>query len=254
MLTSMRRAPAVFGDGLLDAISEAEIVSRADPDDRDGDGISGRPNLVWDIAKQANVIGRFGFKAAAPSLKQQIAAAYATDMGVTNPLFTRGARHPDITQPVLDATTFYVATLAVPQARLQNNPVVIQGKANFSSFGCVNCHAVGLQTDGGLSPALSGNVIHPFTDLLLHDMGEGLADGRPEFEASGTEWRTTPLWGIGLADEVLSRAAGYLHDGRAGTLEEAILWHGGEAAASRNAFAQANGSERDALIAFLRSL
>ena len=255
MLTSLRRAPPIFGAGLLDAVSDAEILSRADPLDVDGDGISGRPNTVWDVQRRATVLGRFGFKASSPTLRQQVAAAYATDMGVTNPLFKRGTKTPEISSTILDATTFYSASLGVPMARDQNDPTVTQGRALFTQFGCHSCHTPTLTTGAGAHPFLSQQTIHPFSDLLLHDMGEGLADHRPDFSASGTEWRTTPLWGIGLTEQVLNgRPATYLHDGRARSLEEAILWHGGEASAAQARFRAASAPERDALIRFLRGL
>ena len=254
-LFSLRRAPPVFGSGLLEAVSSGDILALADPVDSNSDGISGRANVVWDVAARSTAIGRFGFKAGAPTLKQQVAAAYATDMGVTNPLFRGTDKKPDISNRILDATTFYTASLAVPRARRQDDPAVQRGKASFTSFGCAQCHTAELRTTGGATAALSNLTIHPFTDLLLHDMGSGLADGRSEFQASGSEWRTTPLWGIGLSGVVLgSRPESYLHDGRARTLEEAILWHGGEGAGAKDRFVAASASERDELIQFLRSL
>lgn len=254
-LTSLRRAPPVFGSGLLDAVSDTEILSRADPADENGDGISGRGNVVWNVQTRSMSVGRFGFKASSPTLRQQVAAAYATDMGVTNPLFKRGSKTPDISAAILDATTFYSATLGVPMARDQNDPTVTRGRALFSQFGCHSCHTPTLTTGSGSHPALSRQTIHPFTDLLLHDMGEGLADHRPDFEATGTEWRTTPLWGIGLTEQVLNgRPATYLHDGRARSLEEAILWHGGEASGAQARFKESAAADRETLIAFLRSL
>ncbi|MEN9845079.1 MAG: hypothetical protein RIS36_226 [Pseudomonadota bacterium] len=254
-LTSLRRAPPVFGSGLLDAVSDTEILSRADPADTNGDGISGRANVVWNLQTRSMTIGRFGFKASSPTLRQQVAAAYATDMGITNPLFKRGSKAPDISAAILDATTFYSATLGVPMARDQNDPTVMRGRTLFSQFGCHSCHTPTLTTGSGSHPALSQQTIHPFTDLLLHDMGEGLADHRPDFTATGSEWRTTPLWGIGLTEQVLNgRAATYLHDGRARSLEEAILWHGGEASGAQSRFKESAAVERGALITFLRSL
>lgn len=255
VLTSLRRAPPIFGTGLLDAVSDAEILSRADPFDLNSDGISGRANTVWDVQTRATAVGRFGFKASTPNLRQQVAAAYATDMGVTNPLFKRGTKTPEIPARILDATTFYSATLGVPMARDQSDPTVIFGRALFTQFGCHSCHTPTLTTGPGLHPALSNQTIHPFSDLLLHDMGEGLADHRPDFSATGNEWRTTPLWGIGLTEQVLKgRPATYLHDGRARSIEEAILWHGGEASAAQSRFRAASVTEREALIRFLRSL
>lgn len=255
IMKSLRRAPPVFGSGLLDAIPEATIAALADPDDNDNDGISGRVNLVWDLRARGLRTGRFGFKAGSPSLVQQIAGAYATDMGLTNPLFKSGKEAPEIPASILAATTFYNATLGVPKARNQDSPTVLLGKSLFSTIRCDSCHTSTLRTGAGAHGALSYQTIHPFTDLLLHDMGGGLADGRPEFTATGREWRTAPLWGIGLTDTVLNgKAATYLHDGRARTLEEAILWHGGEAEQARELFINLAISERDALIQFLRSL
>ena len=209
---------------------------------------------MWDVALGRRRLGRFGFKAASPSLRQQVAAAYATDMGVTNPVFHPPRERAEISQKTLDATTFYSATLAVPQARDQETAAVRQGHVAFLEMGCASCHVETLSTGAATVPALAFQEIHPFSDLLLHDMGAGLADNRPEFSATGTEWRTSPLWGIGLADTVLGRSATYLHDGRARTLEEAILWHGGEAELSRERFRTANKPSRDDLITFLRSL
>jgi CxxC motif-containing protein (DUF1111 family) len=255
ILTSLRRAPPVFGAGLLDAVSDLEITRRADPTDADGDGISGRANVVWNAQSGANAIGRFGFKAATPTLRQQVAAAYATDMGVTNSLFKGGRKAAEISDEILGATTFYSATLGVPMARNQSDPTVLQGRQLFAQLGCASCHSPTLTTGSVENAALSGQTIHPFSDLLLHDMGDGLADNRPEFLANGSEWRTTPLWGIGLTEQVLNgKPATYLHDGRARSLEEAILWHAGEASGSREGFKQKNSSERAALIQFLRSL
>lgn len=252
---SLRRAPPIFGTGLLEAVSADEVLALADPTDANGDGISGKPNMVWSVERRAYLLGRFGLKAGAPTLKHQVAAAYANDMGVSNPLFRVGDKHPDIPDRIVNATTFFTATLAVPRARSQNDPNVIHGKGLFTSMGCAACHVTELHTTGGMSAALSNTTIHPMTDLLLHDMGPGLADNRPEFDATGSEWRTTPLWGIGLTEAVLApQPESYLHDGRARTLEEAILWHGGEGAHSQQSFVSAPQSDRDDLIRFLRSL
>lgn len=252
---SLRRPPPVFGVGLLEAVDASTIIAHADPDDVDLDGISGRANIVWNQRERRTSIGRFGFKAASPSVLQQVAAAYSTDMGVTNPLFPMGDRIPDITRATLDLTTFYTRTLAVPRARGQDDIRVQTGRLAFESLGCARCHTSTLTTGQHTNSALSYQTIHPFTDLLLHDMGEELADGRSEFMATSREWRTSPLWGIGLTQTVLGGGeATYLHDGRARTLEEAILWHGGEAEPSRRGFAALSASERDMLIRFLRSL
>ena len=255
MLTSLRRSPAVFGSGLLESIDQATILSAADPDDLNGDGISGRPNMVWDLKARATKIGRFGFKAAAPSVIQQIANAYAIDMGVTNPLVRLKDKQVDISQKILDATTFYTRTLAVPRSRSTDSQREVSGKAIFISIGCNSCHLLTLVTGSSDISELSHQTIHPLTDLLLHDMGSELDDGRVEFQALGSEWRTTPLWGIGLTATALAGAPeSYLHDGRARTLEEAILWHGGEAQRSSDQFKALNSDQRDSLISFLRSL
>ena len=251
-MTSMRQAPPVFGLGLLEAIDEETLRALADPDDADGDGISGRVNMVWDVAAGAARVGRFGHKANNPTLRQQGAGAYANDMGVSNRVFPDAGGTRDVDDDTLDATIFYTQTLAVP-ARLETIPDADRGADRFASFGCASCHVSTLTTGTHEIAALANQTIQPFTDLLLHDLGEGLADGRPDFEATGSEWRTPPLWGLGLVQTVLA-GAGYLHDGRARTLEEAILWHGGEAEAAREAFRNADASDRAALIAFLISL
>ncbi|MFS8840310.1 di-heme oxidoredictase family protein [Synechococcus sp. W55.2] len=253
VLISLRVPQPVFGAGLLEAVPESEILAAADPDDADGDGISGRPNYVWDQEQQRLVLGRFGWKANAPNLRQQTAAAYANDMGVTNPLFPAGDGGQDIDEATLKATTVYVQTLAVPGRALWQDPQVQRGEKLFVQAQCAKCHRPELQTGIHEIPALANQVIHPYTDLLLHDMGEGLADGRADFEATGREWRTPPLWGIGLSQTVLP-SSGYLHDGRARSLEEAILWHGGEAERSREIFKNMAAEDREALLYFLRSL
>jgi len=245
----------VFGAGLLEAVDAASILALADPDDSDSDGISGRANMVWNQRERRTAVGKFGLKAAAPTVLQQVATAYSTDMGVTNPIFPMGDRPADISQSVLGLTVFYTQTLAVPKARDQDNAAVRSGRVTFQALGCAGCHMQTLTTGQHSIVELSNQTIHPFTDLLLHDMGEGLADGRPEFLATSREWRTTPLWGIGLTETVLRGGeVTYLHDGRARTLEEAILWHGGEAEASQRRFVEIAASEREALIRFLRSL
>ena len=262
---SPRVAPAVFGLGLLEAIPEQAILSYADEADTDGDGISGKPNYVWDVVQQRYTLGRFGWKANQPTLLQQVAAAYHDDMGITTSLFTvensagqpqlteHGAM-PEVSDEILEVVTFYVQTLAVPARRNMDNPQVKQGEQLFAEAQCASCHIPTLRT-GVLAgvPSVSNQTIHPYTDLLLHDMGPGLADNRPDFHASGTEWRTPPLWGIGLVNRVNGHT-NFLHDGRARDLMEAILWHGGEAEASKQAVEQMSKTERDALIAFVESL
>jgi CxxC motif-containing protein (DUF1111 family) len=270
-LVSPRVAPPVFGLGLLEAVPEAEILARADPDDADGDGISGRPNRVWDVAKREETLGRFGWKANQAGVLVQNAAAALGDIGLTTTFFphdnvadgqTAAARalsggengQPELPDSFLKRLTFYVQTLAVPAARGIDDPQVRHGARLFAGIGCASCHAPTLHTGGYADvPVLAHQTIHPFTDLLLHDMGEVLADGRPDFLASGREWRTPPLWGIGLTS-VVNRHTRFLHDGRARSLEEAVLWHGGEAQRAQSRFVELSAAERAALLAFLQSL
>ncbi|MDE0012937.1 MAG: c-type cytochrome [Candidatus Poribacteria bacterium] len=262
---SPRVAPAVFGLGLLEAIPEETILAYADENDVDGNGISGKPNYVWDVVNQRYALGRFGWKANQPTLIQQVAAAYHDDMGITTSLFsiensagqpqlTGHSEAPEVSDKILDVVTFYVQTLAVPARRNMDDPQVKHGEQLFAKAQCASCHVPTLRT-GVLTgvPSVSNQTIHPYTDMLLHDMGPELADNRPDFHASGREWRTPPLWGIGLVRRVNGHT-NFLHDGRARDLMEAILWHGGEAEASRQAVEQMSKSERDALIAFLESL
>lgn len=250
---SLRVPPPVFGLGLLEAVPEETIFNLADPDDQNQDGISGKPNRVWDAQKQSEALGRFGLKAGNPTLIQQNAGAYVNDMGVTNPLFTDEEKPTDIDQKTLDLTTFYVQTLAVPARTLLDDPNVKRGEKLFTQAGCVSCHLPTLKTGNHPVKELTNQTIHPYTDLLLHDLGTELADNRPEFQALGTEWRTPPLWGLGLTQTV-SPYAGYLHDGRARSLEEAILWHGGEAEISKEAFRTMAQEDREGLVRFLKSL
>ncbi len=262
---SPRVAPVVFGLGLLEAIPEEAILAYADEADVDGDGISGKPNYVWDVVEQQYSLGRFGWKANQPTLLQQVAAAYNDDMGITTSLFstensagqpqlTKHSAVPEVSDEILDVVTFYVQTLAVPARRNIDDPQVKHGEQLFAKAQCANCHIPTLRT-GVLAgvPSVSNQTIHPYTDMLLHDMGPELADNRPDFHASGSEWRTPPLWGIGLVKRVNGHT-NFLHDGRARDLMEAILWHGGEAEASRQIVEQMTKVERDALIAFLESL
>lgn len=269
---SARTAPPVYGLGLLELIPEADLLAIADEDDRDGDGISGRPNYVFDRRSGAMKLGRFGWKSNQPSLEQQNAGAFLGDMGITSPLFPKdncpeaqtecanSASGADETEQVeliahrLDDVTFYTKTLAVPARRDWDEPEVIKGKALFDEAGCASCHTPRHVTGQDPEhPELSGQIIYPYTDLLLHDMGEGLADGRPDGLATGSEWRTPPLWGIGLTSRVNGHTR-FMHDGRARDLTEAILWHGGEAEASASHFKALNADDRAALISFLESL
>jgi CxxC motif-containing protein (DUF1111 family) len=275
VMISPRIAPPMIGLGLLEAVAPEDILANADPDDADHDGISGRPNWVWSIADQKVMLGRFGWKAGEPSIAQQSGHALAGDIGVGNPIQPAAwgdctaaeaacRATPDGDSPQYDnleapdeimaQILFYARNLAVPSRRNESDPVVLEGKRLFYESGCVSCHRPKFATRRDWEvKALAGQLIWPYTDLLLHDMGEGLADQRPEGEASGREWRTPPLWGIGLTEEVSGHTF-FLHDGRARNLTEAILWHGGEAEAAREAFARLTKVERDALLAFLNSL
>lgn len=264
ILYSPRVANAVFGLGLLEAVPERALLDLADPEDRDGDGISGRVNRVWDVAKGGVEVGRFGWKANQPSLRQQAAGAFNGDIGLTTSLFpheglppgvsaTSGGE-PEVSDAYLDKIEFYLRTLAVPARRDVDDPVVVRGERLFSRIGCAKCHTPSMTTGSDAAvPELAGQRIQPFTDLLLHDMGAGLADGRPDFEASGSEWRTPPLWGLGLLNEV-NKHTDLLHDGRARDVTEAILWHGGEAEDAREAFKKLSREEREAVVRFLGSL
>jgi CxxC motif-containing protein (DUF1111 family) len=253
ILTSLRLPPPVFGLGLLEAIPDETLLSMADPDDADGDGISGRVNMVWDRVSASTKIGRFGLKANNPTLRHQAAGAYFEDMGVTNPDLPGEDLVPDIDQETLDLATFYVQSLAVPNRFQTNDPDVKKGEQFFYGIGCNQCHVAIIETGETEIEEVSNQAIQPFTDLLLHDMGEGLADNRPDFQATEREWRTAPLWAIGLTQTVLG-IQNFLHDGRARTLEEAILWHGGEAETAKNDFMNLSPKERDQLIKFLNTL
>lgn len=268
LLTSPRVAPQMIGLGLLEALPEPTILALADEDDADGDGVSGRPNYVWDPIGEATVLGRFGWKANQPGLRQQNAGAFAGDIGITSSVHpdrdcpapqvecasAAAGGEPELSEALLDDVTTYSRLLAVPARRDLDDPEVQAGRALFREFGCDACHVPMLVT-GALAefPEVSDQVIWPYTDLLLHDMGEGLADGRPDFEAEADEWRTPPLWGIGLF-AVVNGHTFYLHDGRARNLAEALLWHGGEAEAAKQAFVEASASDRAALLRFLESL
>ncbi len=273
VMISPRLAPQMVGMGLLEAIAEADLLANADPDDADGDGISGRPNQVWNPATESIELGRFGWKANVATVEAQVAGAFAGDIGITSSLQPDeactssqtacldapsggGDGQHEVSDDLLASVTFYSRTLAVPAARDVDTEPVRNGAEAFDDFGCSSCHVTtfttGPLTDVGVE-ALADQTIHPYTDLLLHDMGDALADGRPDFEASGSEWRTAPLWGIGLIDDVNGQRA-LLHDGRARTIEEAILWHGGEAEAAREAFRTAPADQRADLVAFLEAL
>lgn len=265
VLLSPRVASPVFGLGLLEAVSEQQILEFADEADLDGNEISGKANYVWNRQEQRNSLGRFGWKANQPSLLQQVAAAYNGDMGITTSLFPvensfgqiQDDHLPDdaeLSDSLLYAAAFYIRSLSVPARRSVTDPVVKRGKQLFTDAGCAACHRPELTTRVDVAfPAISHQTIRPYTDLLVHDMGTGLSDGREDYLASGQEWRTPPLWGIGLTQRVNGHS-NLLHDGRARNLMEAILWHGGEAEGSKNKVLHMNLQERTALIRFLESL
>ena len=261
---SARVAPALVGLGLLEAVAEGTVASLADPNDANGDGISGRLAIVTDPQTGQARMGRFGWKAGRARLSHQIAAALNQDMGVTTSIFPTpdcgsaqtgcASGSAEVSAADLDKMVRYIALLGVPARRELNDAQAQQGEALFQSAGCVKCHTAVLTTSAFHPNAeLRGQTIRPYTDLLLHDMGAGLADNLPEGGAGGAEWRTPPLWGLGLTAGV-SGGEAYLHDGRARSLTEAILWHGGEAEAAKQSFRAMSASSRAALIRFLKSL
>jgi len=226
--------------------------------------------MVWDEEAGQKRLGRFGWKANQPTVRQQVAGAFQGDIGITSPVFPEenhtaaqeleqipsgvAAGEPEISEKLLDAVTFYSMTLAVPARDDYDQPEVLRGKQLFTQLDCARCHTPKYRT-GDLAgfPELSGQTIFPYTDLLLHDMGQALTDGRPDGDADGNEWRTPPLWGLSLV-ETVNKHSTLLHDGRARNVEEAILWHGGEAAASRDAFKQLTQADRKAVVRFVKSL
>jgi CxxC motif-containing protein (DUF1111 family) len=265
---SPRVAPAVFGSGLIEAIPEAQILDRSDPDDADRDGISGRPNRVWDPLTQRTALGRFGWKANQPAIAHQTAAAFSAEIGMSTALRPNqnctesqsaclaapNGGEPEISDELFTHIVRYQRMLAVPARRNLDAPGVRRGAKLFLDSGCAACHRPTFVT-GELpdEPWTHRQTIHPYTDLLLHDMGEALADGRADFEASGNEWRTPTLWGLGLQQKVNGHTR-LLHDGRARDAAEAILWHGGEGERSKQAFRTMSKEERAALLEFLDSL
>jgi CxxC motif-containing protein (DUF1111 family)/cytochrome c553 len=280
---SVRLARPLIGMGLLEAIPEPNILARADPTDCNGDGIKGIPNLVFDPEDGQMHIGRFGWKASKASIRHQAAEALLLDIGVTTSVFPKhdcGAGQaaclaadkatPELSASDLDLIVTYLRGLAVPPRRDLNDPKVVRGETLFAQIGCINCHAPN-QNTGTTTPflELQNQTIHPYSDLLLHDMGTDLADNsQSEYAATATMWRTPPLWGIGLCDEVsqgyqadmtMNPAPNlgpchYLHDGRAATPLEAVLWHGGEALGVKTKVLALPSADRDALVAFLKSL
>jgi CxxC motif-containing protein (DUF1111 family) len=266
VMYSLRIALPTFGLGLLEAVSEADILAIAER--QKSQGVNGRPNYVWDAIGKRTALGRFGWKSNQPSIKQQIAAAAHGDLGVTSPLYDKEncppvqvacAYQPPGNQPELielnwDELEFWTLALAVPARRNVGDADFRSGERLFAEAKCAVCHVPEMQAGvlPGL-PQIEGQVFHPYTDLLVHDMGEELADGRPDFKAGSRDWRTPPLWGLGLSQTVNGSTA-MLHDGRARNPTEAILWHGGEAESAREAFRNMPKADREALLKFLSSI
>jgi CxxC motif-containing protein (DUF1111 family) len=265
VMISPRVAPQMIGLGLLEALSENQILENEDPSDTDNDGISGRANYVWDKSVQEKVIGRFGWKANQPTLRQQDADAFLGDIGITtsiNPnencasgdcLDATNGGSPEFGDDFLDAMEIYSQTLAPPYRENADDATVLKGKQLFFDMRCTSCHVSSFVTGNHKISALSNQTIFPYTDLLLHDMGDNLSDNRPDFDATGNEWRTPPLWGIGKFNAINNHTR-YLHDGRARNMTEAILWHGGEASQAQLAFLALSEEDREAVIIFLNSL
>lgn len=279
IMMSLRTAPQLVGLGLLEAVPEKTILKIAD--EQRALGLEGKPNYVWDVEEERMSLGRFGWKANQPSIRQQVAAAFIGDIGATSYLFqaencpdtqtqcldTPSAAscggqggcagntfRPEVNPSRLKNITLYLQSLAVPARRNVHDAAVMRGATLFAKAQCDGCHVPELKTGSGAALQSAANVtIHPYTDLLLHDMGDELADRRPDYAASGREWRTPPLWGIGLLPTVNGHSD-LLHDGRARNISEAILWHGGQAAPSREYFRNLAKKDRDALLRFVESL
>lgn len=260
--TSLRVGPATIGLGLLEAIPEAAILAAADPYDVDLDGISGRANRV-----EGGQLGRFGWKAEQPTVESQTAGAFAGDMGITSTLVpaddcteaqpecaeTEDGGVPEAADDTFARVVLYSRAVAVPVRREWESETVLRGKLLFEEATCVSCHVRSWVTGTAAFSEFEGLLIWPFTDLLLHDLGEDLSDNRPTWNAEGNEWRTAPLWGVGLYPEVSGHQF-LMHDGRARGVEEAILWHGGEGAAAREMWASLDAEDRAALVAYVNSL
>jgi len=266
LMISPRVANQLVGLGLLEAIPDAAILALADENDSNGDGISGKANYVYDIESNSKKMGRFGWKANQPNVRQQVAAAFSGDMGITSYLFPNencppgvdcdaipNGGSPEISNLNFNRVVLYSQVLAVPARRNYKEQNVLKGKQLFESINCTSCHAPKFVTGEHAVAALRNQTIRPYSDLLLHDMGSGLADNSPDFLASGSEWRTQPLWGIGLIKTVNGHT-NLLHDGRARNIEEAILWHGGEAQQAKDKYKQLTAQERSDLLAFINSL
>lgn len=279
-LVSPRIAPQLPGVGLLEAVAEADIRGNAAAQAAAPGPIKGTPNQVWDAPSGRMMLGRFGWKANVATIAHQTGAAFVGDMGITSRHFAheacttaqtdclsapsgksaaaQGQSGVEIDDKTFDNVVFYQATLAPAARRNVQDAQVLRGQALFAQAQCATCHRPSYVTTQGpfphlTSPALSGQRIWPYTDLLLHDMGERLADGRPDFGASGRQWRTPPLWGTGLIQDVNGHTR-LLHDGRARGVLEAVLWHGGEAEAARQNLLKMDRADRDALVRFVESL
>ena len=267
VMTSLRNTPPLFGLGYLEAVSEQDILELAAMQKRLG--YHGHPNYVADDSTGKRRLGRFGWKANQPSISQQVAAAHLGDMGITSSLYpdddctakqvqcmdtTYKRGQPDLDDASWHAVNLFMAATEAPPQRKRNDVTVQRGGKLFRDIACAVCHVPELKAGKYPPlPAIEGERFHAYTDLLLHDMGAALADGRPDFDASGREWRTAPLWGLGLSARV-NGSSDLLHDGRARNVMEAILWHGGDAQKSRDAFARLKRDDREALIAFVNSL
>jgi len=251
--TSLRMSPPLIGMGLLEAVDDSLIILGSDAGDTNGDGISGRVNWVPDRIKGEYAVGKFGFKATHPTVREQSASALYHDMQITNPIFKEKGRAEEASTQDLYLLAIYLRLAGVPKARTQSEPSILAGKEVFKELRCDACHQMTMVTGEHGDPELSRQTIHPFTDLLLHDMGSALSDGWSEYSAGTREWRTTPLWGLGFSEKLANGKAVHLHDGRAQSIEEAILWHGGEAAASQKAFSALSRAKRKSLIEFIRS-
>ncbi len=265
-LISLRNTPVVYGMGYLDAVPEADILAIAAA--QKSQGLNGRPNYVTDDATGKLLLGRFGWKANQPTLRQQVAAAHIGDMGITSSLYheqncpkvqvqCQGAHQTgkhELTDAAWEAVTFFLAGVEAPKRPQPDSDKYLQGEKLFRSAGCNGCHVPELKTGKfPLLKAIENRRFAPYTDLLLHDMGEDLADHRPDFRAGGRDWRTAPLWGLGLSRRA-NGSMDLLHDGRARSVQEAVLWHGGEAKKARDQFANMRKDEREALIAFVHAL
>jgi CxxC motif-containing protein (DUF1111 family) len=267
LLISPRIAPVVSGMGLIEAIPESAILANVDEDDEDNDGISGRANFVASAATGETMVGRIGWKANVATIEDQVASAFLLDIGITSSihpeenctptqtdcLSSASGGTPELTAERMAEVVFYSSTLAVPARRDLDDPDVHAGATLFQRLNCSVCHAPTFTTGPHDIAAISNQTIYPFSDLLLHDMGPRLADQKEDGLATGNEWRTPPLWGIGLIETVNGHTY-LLHDGRARSIEEAILWHGGEAEEARASFTMLAKDDRQRLIAFVESL